>query len=119
MSSTDEPSCQARLRGLLTRRPEIKLHPTGALRFANPAQIGPHHFYKADELLVSNAPGHLEAFEAAAKKLGFEYNRTGHHPLPLLKEDERQVTSPFPAATRYSVQVQRSPARTSNTSWTS
>ena len=104
MSSTDEPSCQTRLRELLTRRPEIKLHPTGALRFANPAQIGPHHFYKADEVLVSNAPGHLEAFEAAAKKLGFEYNRTGHHPLPLLKEDERQVTSPFPAATRYSVQ---------------
>ncbi|HXW78095.1 MAG TPA: S8/S53 family peptidase [Acidimicrobiales bacterium] len=101
MASVKEPTSQPRLRDLLARRRDIKVHPEDALDQEAPDESRPHHFYRPREVLVSNDPGQLESFERAAGQLGLGYVRTESRSRPRLRGKKSELASPLPAATRY------------------
>ena len=101
MPSANEPGGGARLVQLLAKRRDIKVHPKDALAHDGPRKEHPHHFHKAGEILVSNDPGHVEAFERAARKLHLEYHRAEHHTRPRLLGKASELASPLPGATRF------------------
>jgi hypothetical protein len=99
----EEPTSQPRLRDLLNRRRDIKVHPADALQNAVPDEANPHHFYRPAEVLVSSEPGQVESFERAATRLGLRYTRSESHARPRLRGKRSEMASPLPAATRYLV----------------
>jgi subtilisin family serine protease len=101
VANLKEPTSQPRVRDLLARRRDIKVHPEDALDQPEPDESRPHHFYRPGEVLVSSDPGQLESFEQTAGKLGFGYTRTESRARPRLRGKRSELASPLPAATRY------------------
>jgi subtilisin family serine protease len=95
------PTSQPRVRDLLARRRDIKVHPEDALDHPEPDESRPHHFYRPGEVLVSSDPAQIESFERAAGKLGLGCTRTESRSRPRLRGKRSELASPLPAAIRY------------------